>query len=198
MQRACLALAFAFVAAPVLSSCDGGGGCLIDSDCATDLSQVCIAQRCVPAGTVPDAGRRDAGREPDAGTPRDAGRDSGPPVVDDGGPDASVPDGGAMPCSDATGAWTTTVVTAPDSCGAAMSGYGVTITAGATVCEFTVSSNDIATMPALDGVFTLAMDNSLSGTLSPGTGAAVACSGSLSGSTLTFVCGGCVMNLNRG
>lgn len=192
MQRVCLALLFALTL-PALSACDGGGGCLVDSDCA-DFTQVCLAQQCVAAGTQPDAGGRDSGPEPDAGE-EDAGSDSGTPVVD-GGPDASMPDGGTPPCADVTGGWTATVVTA-GACGSAMNGYGVTITAGAAVCEFISTSNDLTAMPALDGTFTLAMDNSLAGTLSPGASGAVTCSGSLSGSTFTFVCGGCVMNLNR-
>lgn len=196
MQRACLALAFA-LALPALAACDGGGGCVIDSDCA-DFTQVCLEQRCVPRGTTLDAGRRDAGATPDAGGERDAGRDSGG-ATDDGGADdagsVDAGDGGGIPCADVTGAWTVAFVT---SCGAAMSGYGVTIGTGPGTCEFTAASNDAAGAPALDGTFTLASDGTHSGTLSPGGAVpAVECSGSLSDSTLTFVCDACVMNLNR-
>ncbi|MCZ7680405.1 MAG: hypothetical protein M5U28_17215 [Sandaracinaceae bacterium] len=197
MQRVCLALAFA-LALPVLAACDGGGGCVIDSDCP-DFTQVCLEQRCVARGTMLDGGRRDGGAAPDAGGEPDGGRDSGPMPMDDGGAgDASASDGGdggGMPCADVTGAWTATVVT---SCNSAMNGYAVTITTGAAVCEYVVASNDVATMPAIDGTFTLATDNSLAGVLNPGAGtAAIDCTGSWSGSTLTFVCGGCVLNLNR-
>lgn len=173
-----------------LSGCGGGGGCIIDSDCA-DFTMVCIQQQCVPAGTVPDAGRRDAGVRPDGGVRQDAGPDSGT-ALDAG---TSV-DSGAAACADVTGAWSVgTILAAP--CGSAATGYGLTIAAGASACELTATSNDPVSAPAIDGTFTLAADGNLTGTLSPGNAGPTSCTGSLSGSTLTFVCGSCVIQVTR-
>lgn len=196
MQRACLALAYA-LALPALAACDGGGGCVIDSDCA-DFTQVCLEQRCVPRGTTIDASRIDAGATPDAGGERDAGRDSGPvPTEDAGDQDGGVEDdAGLAPCQDVTGAWSVSSILSPP-CGTAAAGHPATISAGAGVCEYTVTSDDLAGAPAIDGTFTLSMEDNLAGTLTPGNDAAVECTGSLSGSTLTFLCGSCVMQLTR-
>ncbi len=195
MQRTCIALVFTILFGAALTACDGGAGCVIDSDCA-DFAQVCMEQRCVPVGTIGDAGRRDGGRDRDAEAPRDAGRDAGMTTPDGGGEDASMSDGGAMPCADATGAWSISFQT---SCESAMVGYGVTIATGSVACEYVATSNDPTGAPAIDGTFTLAEDGSVSGSMTPGAspGGPTACTGTLSGTTLTFVCGSCVMNLTR-
>ena len=183
-------------------ACEGGDGtsCLLDSDCA-DFSHVCIEDTCRPAGELPDAGAprdgstRDAGRV-DSGTGTDGGpRDSG--TTDAGGP-VDAGDGGVMNCEDVTGSWTISFVNSPGSCGDAMTSYGVTIGSGASSCEFAARSTE-STMPALDGTFTLDMANAVLGMMMTGVSPAVTCNGNFNpaGEQFTFICGSCVMNLNR-
>lgn len=166
----------------LLSGCGGGGGCLLDSDCRS-FQEVCVARQCVPVGTVLDAGPRDA-----AMPPRDAGRD--------GGTDAGPPDAGPLPdagptCEDVSGSWIVSALAG--GCGAAVEGYGVTLTASSP-CE-QVASSDVD--PALDGTFTIDEAGFASGTLSTGGEEPVSCTGMRTEGGLQFVCDDCVLDLAR-
>jgi hypothetical protein len=112
--------------------------------------------------------------------------------------DADLGEGG-MPCSDVAGAWSVSNILASSGCGTAAEGNAATISAGAAVCQFTVAS--VSTdMPAMDGTLTLdAGDDVVAAETSLGVGgeAPVSCSGSLTGDTLTFTCGSCVIQLGR-
>ncbi len=189
MRRLCLFAFLSSLALAVLSACGGGGGCVIDSDCP-DLTQVCVARQCVPAGTVPDAGRRDAGPQADASTPRDGGQTADAGSTDaataDGAVDGST-DGGGPACTDITGAWSVSaVLSAPGTCGAAAAGYGMTVSVATSACDVTVASNDLS-LPALDGTITVAADNNLTGSLNPGGAGVMACTGSISGTSITVL-----------
>jgi hypothetical protein len=173
--------------AVLLSACDGGGGCLIDSDCQ-DFSLVCIDEACVPAGTV----QRDSGAPGfDAGMMMtvDAGRDAGP-VVGDAGRDAGTP-----MCLDATGVYSLAGVLG--TCNGAMMGYTLNVAAAAEPCQFTAATAVIGA-PSLDGTFTMAADGTLSGTLSVGGGAAEACTGMFvsTDNVYAVTCGACTLTLS--
>jgi hypothetical protein len=123
-------------------------------------------------------------------------------TADDGGtpPDGSASDGGGTgTCTDVSGAWSLAnlIVTGSGTCGTAMVGYGVTVSAGATPCDITFAST-ATDQAALDGTATWSSEDAFSGTLSLGGGTATACTGMLSGSMMTVVCDGyCVMTLSR-
>jgi len=200
-----------------LVACDGGDGssCVIDSDCP-DFRQACIEGVCRVAGEVPEAGTgpMDAGEGMDSGPEP---TDSGPPVEMDAAPmdaapaDAMPTDGmvadaepaDAMPtdapapvCETVGANWVVALVTPSVTCSGATSMSTLTIMENAgDPCTFTMSS---AGATAITGTFTLAEDNMLLGTLSPGMGAAMSCSGTYTPATpaFTVICGGCVMNLN--
>lgn len=202
-MRASACLGLALVS---LLGCDGGDGapCIIDSDCA-DVSQVCVEQRCQPAGAVPEGGVADSGPSVDSGPPGDSGvMDDSGVAMDGGGEMDGGGDSGVMDCPDAVGSWSVSnILSGP--CGAAMTGYVVDVTAGAAVCEFTATSmaGDPPT-PALDGSFVLLSDGNFDmamSNLSVGGDPAIPCSGNLGGDTLTVTCNDgtrtCVMQLAR-
>ena len=191
-----------FLLAP---GCDGGDGapCVIDSDCR-DFAQVCLDGTCQAPGALPEAGApSDGGPTRDAGGGMDAGGgedDAGTPT-DAGVTDAALDDGGALDgavaCSDATGAYTVSmIITGP--CGTAAVGNAATVTAGATACAYTIASADMVGAPAADGTFVLDEADALvaaESSIDVGGAGAASCAGSLTGTTLTLSCGTCVMQL---
>lgn len=211
MRLRFLSTSFLSAWALLAAACDSGGAapCVLDTDCA-DFRLVCIDERCQLPGAQPEAGTgSDAGPRADGGGGMDAGEasDAGPPSdggESDGG-DAAMPgDGGPpmdapMPCSDPTGAYAVSlIITAP--CGSAMVGYTANVTAGAGTCQYTIASTDMTATPAADGAFTLDGSDALvpaESSIDVGGAGAASCTGSLSGDTLTFSCGSCVIQLAR-
>ena len=190
---------------PLATACDGGGGapCIVDTDCA-DFGQVCIAERCQPVGAQPEGGvPSDGGPRGDGGGMDGGPRDGGSPpdaagdaATSDGAVDDAATDAPVSTCTDASGAYTVSGVLGP--CGSAAAGNTATVTTtGADPCSFTIASNDVLT-PAADGTFTLdASDSVASSSIDVGGAGAMSCTGSLSGSTLTFLCGTCTAQLTR-
>lgn len=170
--------------AALVIGCDGGGGCLIDSDCA-DFSLVCIEQECVPAGTV----RVDSGAPTsDAGPASDAGRgDAG--IAGDAGRDGGMP-----ACPNAGGGYA--IASLAGTCTNAMVGYLVNVNADVVPCQFTAMSA-VMDQPGLDGSFTIDGAGAINGTLSAGGATAEGCTGTLVDTTMTITCGACMMTLNR-
>ncbi|MCA9605014.1 MAG: hypothetical protein KC619_05445, partial [Myxococcales bacterium] len=194
-MRACFALL-----ALSLVACDGGNGgsCVIDSDCSSFLD-VCIEGTCQPAGTLPESGtpERDAGGGGmDAGGPTDAGEPMDAEPMDAGEPvdaepmDAMATDGmvdvdAAVPVCDTPGtSWSITFVSAPASCGDAMVGSAVSITAiDGMACNFNATSPG---SPALSGSFVLDESGMVLGMMSPGSAAVMTCSGTYNPSAPQF------------
>ena len=186
----------------MLSACGGGDGdaCVLDSDCA-DFSNVCIEGLCRPAGELPSEG----GTRVDSGTTsRDAGpADAGSPAMDAGPADAGSADAMAAPedampmdgptCSVVPMSWTVSMVGALVSCGGATVDTPVTIrTVGP--CSFMAST--IGTT-GISGTFDLNGDDTLSGSLAPGSAPATMCSGGFdpAENALVFSCGACSIRL---
>lgn len=191
----------------LLVACDDSGGspCIVDSDCPS-FAQVCVDEVCQSAGPNPEAGTRDAGEGRDSGP---GGDDAGGGDMDGGEPtdaapmDGDVADAGStdgapvMMCADISGTWRLASILV--GCGNATVGRDVMVaqTGGADPCEFALSGADPMDQIVV-GAITLAMDGNFAGDLNAGGLGSMACTGTVTGTSMTVACGGaCVVTLNQ-